>query len=213
MVVEPSLLSVKDLCFGRDDIQIIDSVCLDVCDGEILQIEGPNGSGKTTLLRLLTSALMATHGDIYYQGRHLSECRFEYLSNLLFLGHQSAVKMTLTAEENLSWMVGRPIDCEELVAALDSVQLTGYSDMPCYRLSAGQQRRVALARLLLSPPKIWFLDEPFTALDRQGVALVEQCMQKHVDGGGSVVLSTHQPIAMDAVRRFSLVNQLSTGAN
>ena len=86
MVAEPSLLSVKGLCFERDDILVIDSVCLDLSDGEILQIEGPNGSGKTTLLRLLISALAPTHGDIYYRGARLSECRFEYLSNLLFFG-------------------------------------------------------------------------------------------------------------------------------
>ena len=211
MVVEPSLLSVKDLCFERDDIPVIDSVCLDLRDGEILQIEGPNGSGKTTLLRLLTSALAPTHGDIYYRGTRLSECRFEYLSNLLFLGHQSAVKMTLTPEENLNWMTGYSTTSEELLAALDSVQLTGYADVPCYRLSAGQQRRVALARLLISSAKIWFLDEPFTALDNQGVKLIETCMQGHLDVGGSVVLSTHQPIAMNAVSHYSLVDQSSPG--
>jgi len=212
MVVGPSLLSVKDLCFERDDTQIIDSVCLDLSGGEILQIEGPNGSGKTTLLRLLTSALTPTRGNIYYRGKALSECRFEYLSDLLFLGHHSAVKVTLSAEENLSWMTGRSTVCEELLSALDSVQLTGYSDVPCYRLSAGQQRRVALARLLISDAKLWILDEPFAALDSQGVALVEDCMQKHLDGGGSVVLSTHQPVAMKAVRRYSLMDQAIQGA-
>ena len=213
MVAEPSLLSVKGLCFERDDILVIDSVCLDLSDGEILQIEGPNGSGKTTLLRLLISALAPTHGDIYYRGTRLSECRFEYLSNLLFLGHQSAVKMTLTPEENLSWMTGYSTTTEELLAALDSVQLIGYADVPCYRLSAGQQRRVALARLLISSAKIWFLDEPFAALDNQGVKLIEACMQGHLDVGGSVVLSTHQPIAMNAVRHYSLVDQSSQGVN
>ena len=212
-MVEPSLLSVKGLCFERDDILVIDSVCLDLSDGEILQIEGPNGSGKTTLLRLLISALAPTHGDIYYRGARLSECRFEYLSNLLFLGHQSAVKMTLTPEENLNWMTGYSTTSEELLAALDSVQLTGYGDVPCYRLSAGQQRRVALARLLISSAKIWFLDEPFAALDNQGVKLIEACMQGHLDVGGSVVLSTHQPIAMNAVRHYSLVDQSSQGVN
>lgn len=207
MVVGRSLLSVKDLCFERDDTQVIDSVCLDLSDGELLQIEGPNGSGKTTLLRLLTSALTPTRGNIYYQGRTLSDCRFEYLSELLFLGHQSAVKVTLSAEENLSWMTGRSRTCEELLSALDSVELTGYSDVPCYRLSAGQQRRVALAQLLISNTKLWILDEPFAALDSQGVSLVEQCMQKHLDRGGSVVLSTHQPVSIKAVRRYSLMDQ------
>ena len=199
-------MTVNDLCFERDDIAVINDACLTLNDGEILQIEGPNGSGKTTLLRILTTALQPSGGEILYQGQILSECRFDYLSNILFLGHQSALKLTLTAEENLSWITSELPGSISVLNALERVGLRGYSDIPCHSLSAGQQRRVALARLLLSNAKIWFLDEPFAALDGQGVQFVEQCMERHVNGGGAVMLTTHQPIGMESVRRFSLVD-------
>ncbi|MDP6190184.1 MAG: cytochrome c biogenesis heme-transporting ATPase CcmA [Gammaproteobacteria bacterium] len=204
-MVNSSLLTVNDLRFERDDIPVINDACLTLNDGEILQIEGPNGSGKTTLLRILTTALQPSGGEILYQGQILSECRFDYLSNILFLGHQSALKLTLTAEENLSWTTSVLLGSVSVVNALERVGLRGYSDIPCHSLSAGQQRRVALARLLLSNAKIWFLDEPFAALDGQGVQFVEQCMERHVKGGGAVMLTTHQPIGMEPVRRYSLV--------
>jgi len=199
-------LTVNDLRFERDDIAVINDACLTLDDGEILQIEGPNGSGKTTLLRILTTALQPNGGEILYQGQILSKCRFDYLSNILFLGHQSALKLTLTAEENLSWITSELPGSVSVLNALERVGLRGYSDIPCHSLSAGQQRRVALARLLLSNAKIWFLDEPFAALDGQGVQFVEQCMERHVNGGGAVMLTTHQPIGMESVRRYSLVD-------
>jgi heme exporter protein A len=205
-LVNSSLLTVNDLRFERDDISVINDACLTLDDGEILQIEGPNGSGKTTLLRILTTALQPSGGEILYQGQILSECRFDYLSNILFLGHQSALKLTLTAEENLSWITSELPGSVSVLNALERVGLRGYSDIPCHSLSAGQQRRVALARLLLSNAKIWFLDEPFAALDGQGVQFVEQCMERHVNGGGAVMLTTHQPIGMESVRRYSLVD-------
>ncbi|MBT4214433.1 MAG: cytochrome c biogenesis heme-transporting ATPase CcmA [Porticoccaceae bacterium] len=199
-------MTVNDLRFERDDIAVINDACLTLDDGEILQIEGPNGSGKTTLLRILTTALQPNSGEILYQGQILSKCRFDYLSNILFLGHQSALKLTLTAEENLSWITSELPGSVSVLNALERVGLRGYSDIPCHSLSAGQQRRVALARLLLSNAKIWFLDEPFAALDGQGVQFVEQCMERHVNGGGAVMLTTHQPIGMESVRRYSLVD-------
>jgi len=205
-LVNSSLLTVNDLSFERDDIAVINDACLTLNDGEILQIEGPNGSGKTTLLRILTTALQPSGGEILYQGQILSECQFDYLSNILFLGHQSALKLTLTAEENLSWITSELPGSISVLNALERVGLRGYSDIPCHSLSAGQQRRVALARLLLSNAKIWFLDEPFAALDGQGVKFVEQCMERHVNGGGAVMLTTHQPIRMESVRRYSLVD-------
>jgi heme exporter protein A len=205
-LVNSSLLTVNDLRFERDDIAVINDACLTLEDGEILQIEGPNGSGKTTLLRILTTALQPNGGEILYQGQILSKCRFDYLSNILFLGHQSALKLTLTAEENLSWITSELPGSVSVLNALERVGLRGYSDIPCHSLSAGQQRRVALARLLLSNAKIWFLDEPFAALDGQGVQFVEQCMERHVNGGGAVMLTTHQPIGMESVRRYSLVD-------
>ena len=205
-----SLLTVEQLCFERDDCQVFEPIDFTVDSGEIMQVEGPNGSGKTTLMRLLTTALQPTSGRIIYAGQPIAQCRYKYLTDILYLGHQPAVKMTLTAEENLRWMATGCLDSAR--DALSAVGLAGYDDVPCYNLSAGQQRRVALARLFTTNAKLWFLDEPFTAIDKQGVSLLENCLREHVKRGGGVVLSTHQDLAIDGVRKTSCVPHADQGA-
>ena len=193
---------VDRLQFERDDQNIFEPISLTVDGGEILQVEGANGAGKTTLMRLLTSALQPTSGSILYQGEDIRRCRYEYLANILYIGHQPGLKMTLTAEENLLWMSPTACSGNDIRAALAEVGLRSYEDVPCYSLSAGQHRRVALARLLVSTATIWYLDEPFTAIDKQGVAILQALMRNHVDDGGCLLLSTHQDLALDRVRRY-----------
>ena len=205
-----SFLTVEQLCFERDDRHVFEPIDFTVDSGEIMQVEGPNGSGKTTLMRLLTMALQPSSGTIIYAGQPIALCRYEYLSDILYLGHQPAVKMNLTAEENLRWMATDCIDSAR--DALSAVGLAGYGDVPCYNLSAGQQRRVALARLFMTNAKLWFLDEPFTAIDKQGVSLLENCLREHVKRGGAVVLSTHQDLAIDGVRNIACVPHADQGA-
>lgn len=195
---------VDRLQFERDDQHIFEPIDLTVDGGEILQIEGANGAGKTTLMRLLTSALQPTSGSILYQGEDIRRCRYEYLANILYIGHQPGLKMTLTAEENLLWMSPAACSGNDIRAALAEVGLRSYEDVPCYSLSAGQHRRVALARLLVSTATIWYLDEPFTAIDKQGVAILQALMRNHVDAGGCLLLSTHQDLALDRVRRYCI---------
>ena len=193
---------VDRLQFERDDQNIFEPISLTVDGGEILQVEGANGAGKTTLMRLLTSALQPTSGSILYQGEDIRRCRYEYLANILYIGHQPGLKMTLTAEENLLWMSPTACSGNDIRAALAEVGLRSYEDVPCYSLSAGQHRRVALAQLLVSAATIWYLDEPFTAIDKQGVAILQALMRNHVDAGGCLLLSTHQDLALDRVRRY-----------
>lgn len=192
------------LQFERDDQDIFEPINFSVDGGDILQIEGPNGAGKTTLMRLLTTVLQPTSGSILYQGADIRQCRYDYLANILYIGHQPGLKMTLTATENLAWMSPAECSSEDIRVALGEVGLRNYEDVPCYSLSAGQHRRVALARLLVSDAKIWYLDEPFTAIDKQGVSVLQRLMQDHIDGGGSLLLSTHQDLAMDEVRRYCI---------
>ena len=201
------LLSVENLAFERDDSCLFSAVNFSVDAGDILQIEGANGSGKTTLLRLLTGSLQPSAGNIAYLGQTLSQCRYNYLSDMLYIGHQPAVKLNLSAEENLRWMVATSAQSNDLsiTDALTQVGLAGYSDIPCYALSAGQHRRVALARLLISEARLWYLDEPFTSIDKQGVAFLQSCLQQHVAGGGVVILSTHQDLALTGVRKYKLL--------
>ncbi len=153
--------------------------------GQFLQLEGANGAGKTSLLRILAG--LSRHG---FGGR------VERCAPLLFLGHQPAVKSMLTPRENLAWHVageGTYAD-EQIEAALARVGLYGYEDVPSHALSAGQHRRVALARLFLSDSPLWLLDEPFTAIDVDGVVTLEERKAAHVAAGGAVVFTSHQPL-------------------
>ena len=198
------LIRTENLCFERDEIKVIDRVNLELNSGDLLQVEGCNGSGKTTLLRLLTTAIKPTSGRIFYQGKKLSGCRYEYCSNIIFIGHQIALKERLTPVENLDWLSPIGLSQDSINRALDLVGLRDFETAPSWSLSAGQKRRVALARLIVSNAKIWFLDEPFTAIDTQGIGLMKQLIDDHVSKGGAVVFSTHQSVDMKNVRRYSL---------
>lgn len=198
------LIRTENLCFERDEIKVIDRVNLELNSGDLLQVEGCNGSGKTTLLRLLTTAIKPTSGRIFYQGKKLSDCRYEYCSNIIFIGHQIALKERLTPVENLNWLSPIGLSQYSINRALDLVGLRDFETAPSWSLSAGQKRRVALARLIVSNAKIWFLDEPFTAIDTQGIGLMRQLIDDHVSKGGAVVFSTHQSVDMKNVRRYSL---------
>ncbi|KJH80962.1 cytochrome c biogenesis heme-transporting ATPase CcmA [Pseudomonas sp. KSR10] len=192
----PFLEAVALSC-ERDWRLLFERLDLRIAKGEMLQIAGPNGSGKTSLLRLLSGLMQPTSGKVLLNGRDLESQRDELARNLLWIGHAAGIKGLLTAEENLSWLCAlhQPATRDAIWQALDSVGLRGFEDVPCHTLSAGQQRRVGLARLYLSPPPLWILDEPFTALDKHGVAQLERYLATHCEQGGMVVLTTHHSLA------------------
>src|SRR5690606_3309125 len=181
----------------RDWRLLFERLDLQVAKGQMLQIAGPNGSGKTSLLRLLSGLMQPTAGEVRLQGRNLESPRDELAGNLLWIGHAAGIKGLLTPEENLTWLCAlhQPATRDAIWQALEAVGLRGFEDVPCHTLSAGQQRRVGLARLYLSPPPLWILDEPFTALDKHGVAQLERHLAAHCEQGGMVVLTTHHSLA------------------
>ena len=180
-----ALLSAAGLSLERGGRELFRDLSFAVQPGQLVQIEGPNGAGKTSLLRILAG--LSRYGFNGSVQRHAPQ---------LYLGHHAAVKALLTPRENLAWHVaGECVHSDlEIESALERVGLYGYEDVPSMTLSAGQHRRVNLARLYLSSSPLWLLDEPFTAIDKTGVAELEQLLVTHVEGGGAVVMTSHQPL-------------------
>jgi heme exporter protein A len=208
-----ALLKVENLFCERDDRVLFDGLSFEVGSGEVVQIEGANGSGKTTLLRILSGLSRNYEGDLYWRGEPLAAVREQFHRELLYFGHQPGVKALLTPEENLRWYCALhpSLDPARVMEALEQVGLRGFEDVPCHMLSAGQHRRVSLARLYLSDAPLWILDEPFTAIDKRGVAAKEALIGRHIARGGSVVLTTHQDLqSLGAVRAINLDQQSGT---
>ncbi|MCF6202414.1 MAG: cytochrome c biogenesis heme-transporting ATPase CcmA [Methylococcaceae bacterium] len=192
------MLEIKNLFCERDERTLFEGLSFILNQSEVLQIEGQNGSGKTTLLRILCGLSDAFEGEVLWHGKNIEEDRENFYQALLYVGHLSGVKGTLTAEENLAWMsqLDPSLNQINIPEALEKVGLYGYEDIPCHTLSAGQQRRVGLARLYLSSAPLWILDEPFTALDKKGVAEKEVLIAQHVQAGGSIILTTHHNLSI-----------------
>jgi heme exporter protein A len=201
-----ALLQTIDLSCERDDRLLINALNLEIEPGVIYQLEGPNGSGKTTLLRVLCGLSTRYRGEILWCGETMARARADYLSQLLFIGHSVGVKAALTPRENLQWYAAlNDADASVIEQALMKVGLRGFEDSPCFNLSAGQQRRVSLARLFLQQARLWVLDEPFTAIDKSGVAELEGWIEQHALRGGSVLLTTHHELNIGhPIRKISL---------
>ena len=194
----------------RGERLLVEHLSLTVTAGQGVRVEGPNGSGKTTLLRVLAGLSQQYSGTVSWCGNDIRQARAALAEDTLYIGHLAGVKALLSPLENLAWWVSlhipslEPLSKASLLNALSQVGLQRFANTPCHQLSAGQQRRIALARLYLSQHRLWILDEPFTAIDIDGVTLLEQRIAEHLAQGNMAIITTHQTMKIDGFRSCAL---------
>lgn len=192
---QPPLLEARALTFLRQDEPVFGPLDFRLDAGEVTLVEGDNGSGKTTLLRILAGLLRTDEGELYWRGEAWH--RDAQLGEILFLGHHLGLKADLSPRENLvaaAGLYGRR-DAQDPNQVLRDIGLQGYEDEPVRRLSAGQKKRAALARLLLLPATLWLLDEPYANLDRSGIELVNALLERHAVQGGAALVTSHGAVS------------------
>ena len=199
------MLDAIHLSCERGDRRLFAGLDFAVAPGSLLRVAGSNGTGKTSLLRILCGLLEPTAGEVRWRGQDIRRTRDEYLRDLVYIGHLNGVKDELTVRENLQIaqaIAGRRLDDATARRSLEAVGIGHVEHTMARFLSQGQRRRIALARLFATPDApLWILDEPFTALDVRGVAALSQLISSHVAHGNTVVLVTHQDVAIEVQRQ------------
>lgn len=201
------MLKAEHLGCDRGDRRLFGGINFKLMAGQWLHVQGANGSGKTSLLRLLATLGRPAQGDVLWDGKPVNEARETYLRDMFYWGHLPALKADLSAYENVCLslgLVGQATQTAQVQEALAFVGLTSRARMPAGSLSAGQQRRVTLAYLRCRVARLWLLDEPFTSLDASGVHLLGGLIQAHLQGGGSVVLTSHVPVDLPSPEVLAL---------
>lgn len=199
------MLAVTNLSCTRGERLLFSNVGFSLAAGGCLHVKGDNGCGKTSLMRLLVGLSPLETGEIRWRGQLMAESALR--EEMTYLGHHAAVNGDLTALENLHFAAaqdGIQLEPGVALAALRKMGLQGREDLPVRVLSAGQKRRVLLARLLVRPSKLWVLDEAFNALDVGAVAVLNDLITVHLQSGGIAVLTSHQPLALDNVQVLAL---------
>ncbi len=205
---EVSVLKAHDLKCVKGSTELFSDIHFQVESGEALVVEGSNGSGKTSLLRILCGFNYPAEGEISWNGQSI-DGHESYQQQISFIGHASGVKLDLTVLENLVFaqrLVGSERSEEEIKEIIRAVGLFKQRNILTRKLSAGQKRRVALARLQLEERQLWVLDEPLTALDRNFVTEFEKVLETHLNNKGMLIVTTHQELVLPSaqIKRINL---------
>lgn len=200
-------IEARGLTLWRGDRCLFRALDLEAAPAKALLVTGANGSGKSTLLRVLCGLTAAEEGEVLWRGRPIGSVREDFVAALAYSGHANGLKLDLSAWENLRFAARmREMPDDGWDGLLDALGIGGCADLPVRHLSAGQQRRVALTRVLGSGALVWILDEPFTNLDSAGRQLINQRCAEHLEQGGLLIMASHEQPALDPelVRKISL---------
>jgi len=199
-------LRVENVHLWRGDRHVLRGVDLEAAPGDLLQVSGANGAGKTTLLRVIAGLLRPEEGRVLWNGAAVAHTRTVFQEALAYASHEPALKNDLTALENLRFMVGlkRRITDAEIRRGLARTGVAEQAELPIRILSAGQRRRVALARVWVSGAALWLLDEPYTNLDTAGSRVLSALLADHVRAGGMALVAAHHAIGIDGTKHFEL---------
>ena len=192
------ILEARQIACYRDERTLFSCLNFHLHSGQILLIEGVNGAGKTSLLRILTGLRQPDEGELFWNDESIQDLAAAFYRDVAYIGHNNGLKDTLTAQENLQYAQALAVPTLSIDEALQQVQLNGYQNTPVRYLSAGQRRRLALARLLCTHKTLWILDEPYTSLDKSSIQMVEQLIAAHVKQGGMVVMTSHHETHLPA---------------
>ncbi len=203
------MLEAIDLGCTRGDRRLFTGLNFSLEPGELIELHGANGSGKTSLLRILCGLAAPAEGEVRWQGKSIRSLGEEYSGSVAYLAHQNGVKDELSAIENLRiacGVSGNALSQSEAQAILGLVGLGPQQNLPARSLSAGQKRRVALARLMASPASVWILDEVLTSLDDTAIQFSRRFIGEHLSNGGLAIIATHQELALteNRVQRIEL---------
>jgi len=194
------VLQVINLSCVRGDRRLFSGINFSLQPGSLLQVTGANGSGKTSLLRIICGLAAPAEGEVRWQDANIRSLGEEYFTDVTYVGHQNGLKDELTALENLtisSALSGQPIGNEKAGSILEKMGLSGRQNLAARLLSAGQKRRLALARLLSCSARLWILDEMLTALDKAAAGLMSSLIEEHLAQGGIAIVATHHELNLN----------------
>lgn len=192
-----SLLTAHDLTLWRGPFCLFEDLSIELAARQALVIRGPNGSGKTTLLRVLCGLTRPEHGRVEWNGLQVEKNRQAFGSSLAYFGHSLGLKADLTVRQNLRYATALNASARtDFAEELNALALADCADLEVRYLSAGQKRRTALARVLMSGARLWVLDEPFTNLDDAGRGFIEERLNAHLDNAGLAVIAAHHALSI-----------------